>query len=177
MNRRAWTLLSCRAIWGASYLLIKIGLATSAGDDCFLRVVLAAAVLLAPAGGRDALGGFRPARRLDLSDRPHASLGAFVLIAAGEQEISSSLAESRLVVPLSTALLAIRVTRRSVRGLRLWSSSRPRRGCARCRLSGSATSCWWPAVLAPAGLGYAIGGPARQAQTRDQPPIESPPGC
>src|ERR1700742_3126746 len=61
MNRRAWTLLLVLgAIWGASYLLIKIGLRDlSPGMIAFVRVALAAVVLLALAASRGALGGFR----------------------------------------------------------------------------------------------------------------------
>ena len=60
VDRRAWTLLlMLSAIWGASYMLIKIGIRDfSPGMVAFLRIALGAAVLLAIAARRGALGGF-----------------------------------------------------------------------------------------------------------------------
>ena len=61
MDRRAWTLLLVLgAIWGASYMLIKIGVRDlSPGMVAFGRVALGAAVLVAFAWRRGALGGLR----------------------------------------------------------------------------------------------------------------------
>ena len=57
VDRRAWTLLlMLGAIWGASYMLIKIGIRDfSPGMVAFLRIALGAAVLVAIAARRDAL--------------------------------------------------------------------------------------------------------------------------
>lgn len=110
MSRRAWILLGLLAsLWGASYMFIKLGLEDlSPYWVVFGRTALAAAILLPIALARGALEG--------LSHR----LGAivvlafiqiavpFVLISAGEQEISSSLAGILVAsAPIFTALLAI----------------------------------------------------------------------
>src|SRR6266508_4609410 len=91
MERRSWLLLLVLgAIWGASYLFIKIGLRDlSPSMVAFVRVALAALVLL--------------------------------LISAGDEEISSSLAGILVAsAPLFTALLAIWVDHEErSQGLRL----------------------------------------------------------
>jgi drug/metabolite transporter (DMT)-like permease len=110
MDRRSWTLLlTLAAIWGSSYLFIKIGLRDlSPAMVAFVRVALAALVLIPLAAAR---GGFAGLRR-------HAVLiaglgavqvgGPFVLIAAAEQHIASSLAGILVsTTALFTALLAI----------------------------------------------------------------------
>ncbi len=94
MDRRAWALLLILgAIWGASYLFIKIALRDlSPGMVSWIRVLLAAAVLMAVASRR---GGLRQMRdRLPMLALLGAvqAAGPFTLIAAGEEEISSSLA-------------------------------------------------------------------------------------
>ena len=111
MDRRAWTLLlSLAAIWGASYMFIKIGVRDlSPAMIAWARVALAALVLVP-------FAAFRGQLRL-----PGASwvaltvlaavqaAGPFLLIAEGEQEISSALAGILVAsTPLFTALLAIR---------------------------------------------------------------------
>ena len=72
MNRRAWTLLiALSAIWGASYMFIKIGIRDfSPAMVAWARIALAAMILVGLAGSRGALAGFRahvptiaPARR------------------------------------------------------------------------------------------------------------------
>lgn len=110
MDRRAWALLLVLgAIWGASYLFIKIGLRElSPGMVSWLRVVLAALVLVplaARRGGLPRMRGLLP--MLALLGAVQVA-GPFILIAAGEQEISSSLAGILVSsAPLFTALLAI----------------------------------------------------------------------
>ncbi len=112
MDRRAWTLLlSLGAIWGASYLLIKIGLRDlSPGMVAFVRVFLAALVLVGLAMSRNALGGFRDVVGWVFLIALAQVSAPFVLIAAGEQHITSSLAGILVAsAPIFTALLAIRV--------------------------------------------------------------------
>lgn len=123
MDRRAWTLLLwLGAIWGASYMFIKIGVRDlSPAAVAWLRIVLAALVLVP-------IAAYRGQLRLPASSWLAITvLGAvqvaapFLLIAEGEQEISSSLAGILVAsTPLFTALLAIRLdhTERS-EGLRL----------------------------------------------------------
>ena len=110
MGRRNWFLLGLLAsFWGASYLFIKLGLEDlSPAMVVFARTALAAGVLFAVAGRLGALRGVRG--RL----RPIAVLaivqvaGPFLLIAAGERHISSSLAGILVAsAPIFTALLAI----------------------------------------------------------------------
>ncbi len=112
MSSRHWTLLILLAsLWGASYLFIKIGLEDlTPAAVVFLRTLLAAAVLLPFAAYTKALGGLRE------NVKPIALLAAvqvaapFLLISAGEQDISSSLAGILVAsAPIFTALLAIKL--------------------------------------------------------------------
>ena len=61
MDRRSWSLLLVLgAIWGASYLFIKIGLRDlSPSMVAFVRIALAALVLLPVAASQGALSGVR----------------------------------------------------------------------------------------------------------------------
>jgi drug/metabolite transporter (DMT)-like permease len=110
VSRRNWFLLGLLAsFWGASYLFIKLGLEDlSPAMVVFARTALAAGVLFAVAARLGALRGVRG--RLG----PIAVLaivqvaGPFLLIAAGERHISSSLAGILVATaPIFTALLAI----------------------------------------------------------------------
>ncbi|HYY21911.1 MAG TPA: DMT family transporter [Thermoleophilaceae bacterium] len=112
MSRRSWVLFAVlSAVWGASYLLIKIGLRDFApAVIVFGRTALAALALLALAARMGALAGLR--RRL--SEITVLALvqvaGPFLLITFGERHISSSLAGILVATaPIFTALLAIRV--------------------------------------------------------------------
>jgi drug/metabolite transporter (DMT)-like permease len=109
MDRRAWIwLLLLGAIWGASYLFIKIGLRDlSPAMVSFLRIALAALVLLPLAAMQGALSGGRGRLGWLVLVGAVQVAGPFLLIAAGEQEISSSLAGILVASsPLFTALLA-----------------------------------------------------------------------
>lgn len=110
MTRRSWTLLvALAAIWGASYLLIKIG-----GRDlsppmiAFGRIAFGAAVLVPlalRAGAMRDLGGLWSVIVVVAIAQVAAP---FLLIALGEEEISSSLAGILVgSAPIFTALLAI----------------------------------------------------------------------
>jgi drug/metabolite transporter (DMT)-like permease len=178
MDRRAWTLLlSLGAIWGASYLLIKIGLRDlSPGMVAFVRVALAAIVLLGLAGARNALGGFGPAAGWVFLIALAQVSAPFVLIAAGEQEISSSLAGILVSsAPLFTALLAIRVDQAErAEGLRLVGIVLGVLGVGLLLgvdLSGSGDELLGGLAVLLAGLGYAIGGLLAKHKLADQPPI------
>jgi len=110
VDRRNWILLLIlAALWGASYLFIKIGLhdLTPAGV-VFTRTALAALVLLPVAIKR---GGMAPLWRrapgLFLLGAVQVA-GPFLLISAGERHIASSLAGILVAAaPIFTAILAI----------------------------------------------------------------------
>jgi drug/metabolite transporter (DMT)-like permease len=163
MDRRSWLLLIVLgAIWGASYLFIKIGLRDlSPSMVAFLRIALAALVLLPVAASRGALSGVR-------SRLPWLAVlgavqvaGPFVLISAGEEEIPSSLAGILVAsAPLFTALLAFWFDdQERSQGLRLGGVLIGFGGVALLLgldLSGSGLLGGLAVVLAS--LGYAIGG-------------------
>ena len=110
MNRRHWTLLGIlAALWGASYLFIKLGLEDfSPAWVVFLRTLLAALVLLPLALHRGALAGLRDRWGAILFLAAIQVAGPFLLISWGEEEISSSLAGILVAsAPILTAFLAI----------------------------------------------------------------------
>jgi len=110
VDRRNWILLfALAALWGASYLFIKIGLDDlSPAAVVFTRTALAALVLL-PFAVRS--GGMAPLWRrapwlVALGALQVA--GPFLLISAGERHIASSLAGILVAsAPIFTAILAI----------------------------------------------------------------------
>jgi drug/metabolite transporter (DMT)-like permease len=123
MTRRAWLLFGAVSLlWGVPYLFIKVAVdEVPPVTVVFVRVALAASLLLPLAARRGALRGL--ASRL-----PALVLLAlleitvpFVLISMGEQRISSSLTGLLIAaLPLFVALLALRFDRTErVSGLRL----------------------------------------------------------
>jgi drug/metabolite transporter (DMT)-like permease len=110
VDRRNWILLlALAALWGASYLFIKIGLDDlSPAGIVFSRTALAALVLLPVAikrGGMAPLWGRAPALALLAAVQV---AGPFLLISAGEQHIASSLAGILVAAaPIFTAIFAI----------------------------------------------------------------------
>jgi drug/metabolite transporter (DMT)-like permease len=163
MDRRSWSLLLVLgAIWGASYLFIKIGLRDlSPSMVAFVRIALAALVLLPVAAFQGALAGVRArAGWLALVGAVQVA-GPFFLISAGEEEISSSLAGILVAsAPLFTAVLAIWVDHEErSQGLRLAGVLVGFAGVALLLgvdVGGSAMLGGLAVVLAS--LGYAIGG-------------------
>jgi drug/metabolite transporter (DMT)-like permease len=129
MSRRSWVMfLSLAALWGASYLFIKVGLEDDLAPPfiVFARTALAALVLLPLAAHLGALAGVRerlaPLFVLGLIQ----VTGPFMLITIGEQEISSSLTGILVAgAPIFTFLLAFalegeeRATRASLLGVAL----------------------------------------------------------
>jgi drug/metabolite transporter (DMT)-like permease len=164
MSRRSWILLlTLAAIWGASYMLIKIGIRDlSPAMVAWSRIVLAALILVALAVARGALGGFRrQAPMLALLASVQVA-GPFLLIAAGEQEISSSLAGILVTsTPLFTALLAIRFDHEErSQGWRLVGVLLGAAGVGvllGVDLGGSGGELLGGLAVVLAGLGYAIG--------------------
>ena len=119
--RQVGLLVAVSAIWGASYLLIKIALdGFDPGVIVFLRVLLAAALLyvvIAARGGtdREALAGLRHRRR-DILIQGTLAVGLpFSLIAFGETQISSGLTGVLISPgPLFVALLAPAIDRSEI---------------------------------------------------------------
>ncbi len=165
MDRRAWSLLLVLgAIWGASYLFIKIGLRDlSPSMVAFLRIALAALVLLPVAASQGALSGVRSRTGWLALVGAVQVAGPFLLIAAGEEEISSSLAGILVAsAPLFTALLAVRVDREErSHGLRLAGVLVGFGGVGLLLgvdLGGSGAALLGGLAVVLASLGYAIGG-------------------
>jgi len=114
------------ALWGASYLLIKVGVRYLAPTVLVeLRLLLAAAVLVGFLWVREGGPGARAALRA--AARPGIVLGLvnasipFVLIAWGERHVDSGVAAvANATVPIFNALLALRFNRSdAVSGARL----------------------------------------------------------
>lgn len=178
MERRNWILLFIlAAMWGASYLFIKIGL-----DDLgpaaivFSRTALAALVLL-PFAIKG--GGMGPLKHMAPGLFALAAIqvaGPFLLISAGERHIASSLAGILVAsAPIFTAILAIwidqgeRLSTRGVVGVAI--------GIVGVALllgvdvGGSGAALAGGLMVVVASLGYAIGGFALKRYFTGHPPI------
>jgi drug/metabolite transporter (DMT)-like permease len=110
MQRLYWTLLLLLvAIWGSSYLFIEIGLREmSRALVVLLRLAFGAAVLLPIAWRRGALDGLAGLWSLLALVAAVQVAAPFLLIAEGQQEITSALAGILVSsVPIFTAILAI----------------------------------------------------------------------
>jgi drug/metabolite transporter (DMT)-like permease len=111
MNARAATmLLALAAIWGSSYLFIKVGVddGLSPSFISFSRLVLGALVLVPIAARSGALRGLRGKGRTVAFLGLVQTAGPFFLIALGEQWIASSLAGILVASsPIFIALLAL----------------------------------------------------------------------
>ena len=178
MDRRAWALLLILgAIWGSSYLFIKIGLRDlSPGMIAWLRVILAAGILLVLVRRGPGLAGLRGMIGILVLLAAVQAAGPFLLIALGEQEISSSLAGILVSsAPLFTAVLAIWVDQeeRST-GTRLAGIGLGFGGVVvllGVDLSGSESALLGGAAVVLAGLGYAIGGFIAKRKLADAAPL------
>ncbi|MDP9187716.1 MAG: DMT family transporter [Actinomycetota bacterium] len=165
MDRRSWTwLLVLGAIWGASYMFIEFGLRDmSPGVIAWLRVALAAAVLLPLAAIRGALAGVRSRIGWLFVVGSIQVAAPFVLIAQGQEEITSSLAGILVAsAPLFTALLAVRLDQEErSRGLRLVGVMVGFGGVAvllGLDLGGEGAALLGGLMVVLASLGYAVGG-------------------
>jgi drug/metabolite transporter (DMT)-like permease len=103
-------LLANAAVWGSSYMFIKVALDDfSEGAIVCLRTALGALFLLSFAASRGVLGHIRPRVRWMLVIAFVQVVVPFLLITYGENHISSSLTAILISsVPLYTALLAMR---------------------------------------------------------------------
>ncbi len=165
MDRRSWLwLILLASIWGASYMFIKIGLRDlSPAMVAFTRIGLAAAVLMPIAAARGALRGLRRHIPVIVLVGAVQVAGPFLLIALGEQEISSALAGILVATaPIFTAVLAIWVDHEErSEGARLVGIVIGIAGVVALfglDLSGSGSALLGGLAVVLAGLGYAVGG-------------------
>lgn len=178
MDRRAWTLLlALGAIWGASYLFIKIGLRDlSPGMVSWSRVLLAALVLVPLAARGSSISWWRRRMLMLALVGLLQVAGPFLLIAAGEQQISSSLAGILVAsTPLFTAVLAVRLDQeeRST-GMRLVGIGLGFVGVALLLgvdLGGSGSQLLGGAAVLLAGLSYALAALLAKHRLGDAEPI------
>ena len=178
MDRRSWTrLLVLGAIWGASYMFIKIGLRDLTPEAiAFIRVALAALILVPMAWAQGTLESLRGlAGWLFVIGAVQVAV-PFVLIGLGEQEISSGLAGILVATtPMFTALLAIWVGHEErSHGLRLVGVAVGLAGVALLLgfdLGGSRAELLGGLLVVLAGLGYAIGALTAKHKLAEVPPI------
>jgi drug/metabolite transporter (DMT)-like permease len=178
VDRRSWfLLLGLSAIWGASYLLIKIALRDLSPEVvAFARIALAAAVLLPIAASRRALEPLRGRIGWVVVLGAVQVAAPFLLIAAGERSISSSLAGILVATtPILTALLALRMDREErSEGTRLVGVAIGIAGVVALfglDLTGSGSAVLGGLAVVLASFGYAIGGFIVKARLGDAPPI------
>lgn len=111
MTPRAWVLFAlCSVIWGIPYLFIKIAVdaGLAPGFVAWARVALGAALLVPFAARRGALRGLRGHVGPIVAYTATEIAIPFVLIASGEQHVSSSLAAILVAtMPLQLAVLAL----------------------------------------------------------------------
>src|SRR5919109_539470 len=111
MTRRSWLMvLATSAVWGSSYMFIKVALDDfSPGGVVVIRTALGAALLLTIARATGALGALRGRLRWIVVLALVQVAVPFLLISYGERHISSSLTAILIsVVPIYTTLLAMR---------------------------------------------------------------------
>jgi drug/metabolite transporter (DMT)-like permease len=165
VDRRSWLwLIALASIWGASYMFIKIGLRDlSAPMVAWARIGLAALVLVPLAASQHALGAVRGRMGTIVILALVQVAGPFLLIALGEQEISSALAGILVATaPIFTAVLAIWVDHEErSEGVRLVGIVLGIAGVVALfglDLSGSGSAVLGGLAVVLAGLGYAVGG-------------------
>jgi drug/metabolite transporter (DMT)-like permease len=112
MTRRAWWAFGFMSVvWGASYLLIKIAIngGVPAADIAWLRVALAAVVLVVPAWRAGTMSSLRGRWRWIVAYAVAEISIPFPLIAAGEVHVASSLTAIIIAsVPLIVTVLSLR---------------------------------------------------------------------
>jgi drug/metabolite transporter (DMT)-like permease len=165
MDRRSWILLMVvGAIWGASFLLIEIGLRDMGPlVIAWARVALAALVLVPIAWSRGELRVPGATVGLIVILSTFQVAAPFTLIARGQEEITSSLSGILVAsTPLFTALLAIRMDQAErSEGVRLWGVLAGILGVGLLLgvdLSGTKAEAIGGGLVLLASVGYALGG-------------------
>jgi drug/metabolite transporter (DMT)-like permease len=165
------------ALWGASYMFIKVAL-----DDVspiivvWVRLVLAALVLLPIAYRRGALRSLRPHLPVVAVLSVIQVLGPFLLITFGEKHIASALAGILVAsAPIFTALLAFRFDREELAtGWRLVGVLVGIVGVALLfgvDLTGESAALLGGLMVLLASLGYAIGPLEMKRRMTGVPPV------
>ncbi|MDX6690933.1 MAG: hypothetical protein QOG15_2390 [Solirubrobacteraceae bacterium] len=179
MDRRSWLLMAIlSALWGASYLFIKVAL-----DDglppifiVFARIALGALVLVPLALHADALRGvverWRPITFMALAQ----VAGPFLLITYGERHIASGLTGILVsAAPIFTVLLAIRFAQEErLHGIGAAGIAVGIIGVALLfgtDLSGDGKAIAGGLMVLLAALGYAVGALYLKARLRDVPTL------
>jgi drug/metabolite transporter (DMT)-like permease len=164
VDRRSWLwLLLLASIWGASYMLIKIGLREMSPEMvAFARIALAAVVLVPIAAAQGALSGLRGRLGVIAAVGAVQVAGPFLLIPLGEQHIASALAGILVATtPIFTALLAIRLDHEErSEGLRLVGVGAGVAGVALLfgfDLGGSSAALLGGLAVVLASVGYSVG--------------------
>lgn len=164
MDRRAWSLLLVlAAIWGASYLFIEIGLRDlSAPLIAWMRIALGAAVLVPLALRAGALRDLTGLWPVIVVVSVAQVAAPFLLIALGQEEITSSLAGILIgSAPIWIALLAyFFVAEERSEGVQLVGIAIGVGGLVLLLgvdLGGSGAQLLGGLAVVGAGLGYAIG--------------------
>ena len=179
MSRRSWILLlTLSALWGSSYLFIKLALEDdlSPGVIVSVRTALAAVVLLPLAAHRGALGGLRANVAPILLLAVVQMGGPLLLIAAGEQHISSSLTGILVATaPIFTFLLAFaQEGQERASGLSLSGVAIGIGGVALLLgldSGGGGAALAGGLMIVAASLGYGIGGWVVKRAVRDVQPV------
>lgn len=176
MPRRAWgALLVVAAIWGSSYLFIKVALEDlSVGWVVCGRCALGALVLVPLVARRGQLGALRGRWAAVAALAVVQVAVPFVLIAAGEREIASGLTGILVAsVPLFTALLALRLDRtQTSRGWGLIGLLAGMAGIVLlfgADLHGDRAALAGGLMVVLASVGYALGGFMLRANLPDVP--------
>jgi drug/metabolite transporter (DMT)-like permease len=165
------------SIWGASYMLIKIGLRDlSPAMVAWLRIALAAAVLVPVAASQRVLGAAASRPGTVAAVGAVQVAGPFLLIGLGEQEIPSALAGILVATAaIFTAVLAIWVDHEErSEGTRLLGIVIGIAGVVALfglDLSSSGSAVLGGLAVVLASLGYAVGGFLVKHRLSHAPPI------
>lgn len=178
MSPRSWTAVGfLAALWGASYLFIKLGLEDlSPAMVVFLRTALAALVLVPLALRRGAFAGLRSRMGAVLFVAAVQVAAPFLLISIGEEHISSSLAGIIVAcAPIFTVLLVLSLDGRD--GATTWSFIGIATGIVGVALllgvdvGGDGAALVGALLVVLASLGYAVGAIFLKRKLSDLQPV------
>jgi drug/metabolite transporter (DMT)-like permease len=179
VSRRSWILLlTLSALWGSSYLFIKLALEDDVSPAVIVsvRTALAALVLLPLAAHRGALAGLRANVAPILLLAVVQMGGPLLLIAAGEQHVSSSLTGILVATaPIFTFLLAFaQEGQERASGLSLGGVAIGVGGVALLLgldSGGGGAALAGGLMIVAASFGYGIGGWVVKRRVRDVQPV------